>query len=529
MSVQPPIPVQSPTELFAAVNSASITPSDTLLLRAVKAELTDANGIKVVAAATGTGGNAVTLDLNLPTNEAANPVVAVTSNDTVVTLAASGTRGVLVAQGMRFESVIKGTGGNSPTVRFVDPGTALATASVGVSGNAITLNLATDAGSKATLTNQGIVYTAVAPGAGGNSVTVALVNPGTPSATLGVGVSGSAISVNLATGPGTSQVETATGAGTVSGSGNASIVVTGAGITGSPLTIPVAVVATDTPTIWVGKVRVALAATAAITALYTVGGTGTAITFTEKVPNGNDGTLNIAIATGTATGITTAATSANTTAGVAPAITSTRQQVALAVNNSLTARALVTAVDPGTSTVVTAVGATNLATGGGSPVPSTTREQALTLLRASAPTVALVSIFVSDENTLKTLVAMGATALAGGSVTSISTVQSIVNALNANASFAALATASCDNASIANRAAQATTLGTLSGGVAGQWALDSNFTRAISANTDGNIAYIPFNGSTAVTVGVKAGVMYPIVAKRVNSTNTTATGIVGHI
>jgi hypothetical protein len=140
-----------------------------------------------------------------------------------------------------------------------------------------------------------------------------------------------------------------------------------------------------------------------------------------------------------------------------------------------------------------------------------------------------VSIFVNDENPLKKLVAMGATALAGGSVTSISTVQSIVNALNANTDFAALAVASCDNASLANRAAQATTLGTLSGGLAGQWTIDANFTRGISVNADGNLAYKPFDSGTAVTVAVKAGAIYPIAAQAVMSTDTTTTGIVGHI
>lgn len=525
MSIQVP----NPTALFSAVDSAAITPSDTLLLKPLKAELTDINGIRHVAAATGTGGNAVTVDINLPTNEATSPSVVVTGSAVVVTLAATGTSGVLDVQGMRFESVTRGTGGNTPTVTFVDPGTTLATASVDVSGSDITLNLATDAGSKATLTNQGIVYNAVAPGTGGNDITIALVNPGTPSAPLGVTVSSNAISVNLATGPGTAQVETATGAGTVSGSGNASIVVTGSGITGSPLTIPVAVVSTDAPATWVAKVRAALAATAAITALYSVGGTGADITLTELVPNGNDGTLNIAIDTGTATGITTAATSANTTAGVAPAITSTRQQVALAVNASLTARALVTAVDPGTSTVVTAVGATNLSGGGEDAAPATTRQQALTLLRASSAAMALVSVLISDGAANGSLSAMSETALSGGSVTSSSTTQSIVNALNANEDYAALAAASCDSVELASNTAEPTALANLAGGIAGQWSIDAGFTRAITVNADGDVAYLPFNSSTSVVVAMKAGAMYPISVRKVLATGTTATGIVGHI
>jgi hypothetical protein len=129
---------------------------------------------------------------------------------------------------------------------------------------------------------------------------------------------------------GVAQVETATAAGTVSAGGNASVVVTAAGMAGSPKTLAVAVATSDTAAVWAGKVRTALAADSAVAALFTVGGETTAITLTRKPTAtftvgsetinkyaANDGTLNIALATGTATGITTAATSANTTAGVA--------------------------------------------------------------------------------------------------------------------------------------------------------------------------------------------------------------------
>jgi hypothetical protein len=112
------------------------------------------------------------------------------------------------------------------------------------------------------------------------------------------------------------QVETATAAGTITLTGNATVVVTGARVAGSPVTLSVPVVNADTAATWAGKVRSALNANAAITAAYTVGGTSTSITLTETVAQNNDGTLNISLANGTCTGITTAATSANTTAGV---------------------------------------------------------------------------------------------------------------------------------------------------------------------------------------------------------------------
>lgn len=125
---------------------------------------------------------------------------------------------------------------------------------------------------------------------------------------------------NAATG--TPQVETATAAGTITASGNAQVVVTAAGVTGSPITLNVAVLENDTAAQWAEKVRTALAANAAITAKYAVGGSTTAITLTSLKAQANDATLNIALADGTSTGVTTAASSANTTAGVAAGILS---------------------------------------------------------------------------------------------------------------------------------------------------------------------------------------------------------------
>ncbi len=134
--------------------------------------------------------------------------------------------------------------------------------------------------------------------------------------------SGSAWTLTLPAG--TLQVETATAVGTITGSGNATVVVTAAGVAGSPVTVPVAVTNTDTAATWAGKVRTALGLNAAITAVYTVGGSTTAIALTKIAPAlANDSTLNISLANGTCTGITAAPTSANTTPGVADPTTGT--------------------------------------------------------------------------------------------------------------------------------------------------------------------------------------------------------------
>ena len=127
---------------------------------------------------------------------------------------------------------------------------------------------------------------------------------------------------------GTAQVETATAATNASGTGNITVTVTSAGMAGSPLAIPVAIVTGDTPAIWAGKVRTALAANATIADRFTVSGTTTAIVLTRKPSTvltdgtetvnlllANDSTLNIAIAAGT-TGVSAVVNSTDTTAGV---------------------------------------------------------------------------------------------------------------------------------------------------------------------------------------------------------------------
>ncbi len=112
------------------------------------------------------------------------------------------------------------------------------------------------------------------------------------------------------------QVETATAAGTASAAGNVNVTVTGAGITGSPLTIPVAVLNGDTADAWAAKVRAALSSESAITDLYSVGGTASQIVLTRLIYTLNDASLNIALANGAPSpGITAAATSGNTVTG----------------------------------------------------------------------------------------------------------------------------------------------------------------------------------------------------------------------
>jgi hypothetical protein len=126
---------------------------------------------------------------------------------------------------------------------------------------------------------------------------------------------------NPADSPGRQQEALAVCAGTVTGSGNATLTLTFTGV-GSPLTISVAVLNGDTPTVWAAKARAAIASNSVANALFQVTGTAALITLTRRTDeNGlaqaNDGTLNLAIATGTATGISAAGSSTATASGVA--------------------------------------------------------------------------------------------------------------------------------------------------------------------------------------------------------------------
>jgi large repetitive protein len=113
-----------------------------------------------------------------------------------------------------------------------------------------------------------------------------------------------------------------TTAGVAPGDGNATIMVTAAGMNNTPKTLNVAVVAGDDASTVAGKMRAALTADSDIGApvggFFTVSGSGADIVLTKNTAAADDGSLNIATDNGTCTGLTPEPTSANTTAGVAP-------------------------------------------------------------------------------------------------------------------------------------------------------------------------------------------------------------------
>lgn len=123
----------------------------------------------------------------------------------------SGKLALLVNQGITYTADARGTAGNSITVAFINPGTPSAALDVpAVVGTAIVVNLATDAGTAASKIIQDLTYTADEVGTGGNAISVTYVDPGANDQALSVGVVGSAITVNLATGPAGAITSTAT-------------------------------------------------------------------------------------------------------------------------------------------------------------------------------------------------------------------------------------------------------------------------------------------------------------------------------
>ena len=103
----------------------------------------------------------------------------------------------------------------------------------------------------------------------------------------------------------------------LSGEGNATVVVTSSGMTGSPITLSVPVVSSDTASIVAGKIKTAIEDNANISALYDTAVSGADVILTAKTPVANVSGLNIALSNGTCSGLTTISTSTNTTAGVA--------------------------------------------------------------------------------------------------------------------------------------------------------------------------------------------------------------------
>lgn len=124
----------------------------------------------------------------------------------------------------------------------------------------------------------------------------------------------------------TSSIATATVAGTIGagGVGNASVVVTAAGMTNSPKTIAVAVANNDTASQVAGKIRTALAADTDVNGFFVVSGATTQVILTARTGTAAiDATLNVSVDNGTCSGLTAAPTSVRSQAVLTASISGT--------------------------------------------------------------------------------------------------------------------------------------------------------------------------------------------------------------
>ena len=120
-------------------------------------------------------------------------------------------------------------------------------------------------------------------------------------------------------GMGTRQVETATVVGVITLAGDAHVVVTAAGMAGSPETVVVDVLLGDVATVIAEKIRAHLILNANVFAWFEVGGSGTLVQLTRRLAEAVDATMNIDVHNDTCTGITDDNTSDTTVAGLANA------------------------------------------------------------------------------------------------------------------------------------------------------------------------------------------------------------------
>lgn len=114
---------------------------------------------------------------------------------------------------------------------------------------------------------------------------------------------------------GQTQQTTATVSGTVTTAGNWNLIVTSAGMAGSPVTVVVALALGDDANTIAAKGRSALLGSSVVAARFNVGGTGPDIVLTRKIAAANDATLNVEQMNDTSTGPVDQATSTATRAG----------------------------------------------------------------------------------------------------------------------------------------------------------------------------------------------------------------------
>lgn len=247
--------------------------------------------------------------------------------------------------------------GNASTATLAATATLARSIDGGAPVNAVASVLSTNLAGE----NNDLTFTARVEGESGDEISVAYINPGTPSAALGIVVTEDAITVNLATDAGTkSDADIGGGA-----DGTVTTVVDAPGPDGDDYTIEVVVGAGNDIAMSAAIVGTAITVTLGTGGAGAVDNAKNTATLVAAAISLLSGVTATASGTG-ATALTTAEGPTSFTGGVAPAITSTANAIIAAIEADEDANDLVTVAAKGEETgagVVIAMVATSLAGG----------------------------------------------------------------------------------------------------------------------------------------------------------------------
>lgn len=161
------------------------------------ADLTN-QGLTYTAVESGAAGNDISIEIIDNGMPGQNLEVAVVDDAISITLENSaGVAASLVNQGLTYTAQDAGAEGNDISVALIATGVPGQPLEVNVVGDAISVNLEYSDGVKASLTDQDLTYTALDIGSTGNDISIELIDTGIPGQNLEVDVVGDAISVKL--------------------------------------------------------------------------------------------------------------------------------------------------------------------------------------------------------------------------------------------------------------------------------------------------------------------------------------------
>lgn len=454
-----PVITDTPERIYVPLDAAPITPSNTNPLAAVKASLTDENGIIVTAVEAGEDGN----DIDFSYEEGSPLSIGVVGTEIHLVIPWLGTKAssshTFGSTFFKVDAQTNGSFANGTTVSLITPVTVEDSplTSVITSGTAMLVSLETDSSTSAlaayttslTGADNDLVYTSKLLGTMGNLISVAYLAPTDDSGVTSATQNNRAITVQLAGSPVNSSLTTS-----LAGANN-DLVFTSkiAGAIGNTISVQYLVPEDDTEETSVevsnSEIVVTLEATYVAATLTTAltgddndlvftavekGTAGNSVTIKYTDPAANDAPLTVNV-TGTDIDVLLATNGSGD-------ITTTAAQITSAILASVEASELVTSANAGGNDgtgVVTALTETPLS--GGTVTISTTATDVKDAIEAYELADNLVTVANAAGNTgAGTVTAMAKTNLSGNGFAITSTATQVKAAIEANSETAALVT-----------------------------------------------------------------------------------------